>query len=110
MNTGCSPRYIAMAIPNLIKCMLTSSFLIPSLISPIPTTVSLRVLIMWSDVTWLMMPLLEFVEIGEFGVVPGYFLIIFTIAAATLTGQRIASFEAIIVIGPSFCLSFVVQM
>jgi hypothetical protein len=65
---------------------------------------------MWSYVTWLMMPLLEYVEIGEFGVVPGYFLILFVIAAASLTGQRIVSSKAIKVIVAIFCLSFAVQM
>jgi hypothetical protein len=80
-----------MVMPNLIKCMPTSLFLIPILISLIPTTAILMALIMWSDVTWLMMLLLECVEIGEFGVVPGYFLILFSIAAAARTGQRIAS-------------------
>ncbi len=77
-----------MAMPNLIKCMPTSSFLIKSYLSD-SHYCTLRVLILWSDVTWLMMPLLDYVENGEFGVVPGYFLVLFTIAAAALTGQRI---------------------
>ncbi len=42
-----------------------------------------------------MTPLLKFVEIGDFEVVPGYFLIFFTIAAVALTEQRIASSDAI---------------
>jgi hypothetical protein len=60
---------------------------------------------MWSDVTWLMMPLLEYLEIGECGVVPRYFLILFTIAAAALTEQRIVSSNDIRVIVSIF-LSF----
>ena len=50
---------------------------------------------MWSDVTWLIIPWLKNVETGEFALVPWYFQILFTIAAAALTGQRILSPDAI---------------
>ncbi len=56
-----------------------------------------------------MMPLLEEVEIGEFGVDPGYFLVLFTMAAKALTGHRVVSPEAINVTVSIFCLFSVVQ-
>ncbi len=53
-----------------------------------------------------MMPLLEFVENGEFKLVPGYLLIFFTIAATAQTGQRITSSDAIRVMVPIFSSFF----
>ena len=70
------------------QCVPTSSFLIPSLASPIAPTVSRSGSITWSDVTCAMIPLLKTDEMGEFWEVPGYFLILFTIAATDQTGQR----------------------
>jgi hypothetical protein len=90
-----SPRYIAMAAPDLIKCVPTLFLLNPSLASPIAPTASCNASIMWSDVTWLIILWLKYVETGEFAVVPWYFRILFTIAAAALTGQRILSPDAI---------------
>ena len=105
MKTGHSPRYIAMAAPDLIECVPTFSLLKPSLASPIAPTASRRALIMWSEVTWSIIPWLKNVETGVLSEVPWYFLILFTIAAAALTGQRVSSPDAIWVIVSIF-LSF----
>jgi hypothetical protein len=51
MNTGHSPRYIAMAAPNLIECVPASSFLIPSFTPHIALTKSLNAWIMCVDVS-----------------------------------------------------------
>ncbi len=96
MNTGYSPRYIAMAVPNLIECVPTSSYLCPvlPLLSP---TVSVNAFIMWVDVTCARHSLMVTVdvEIGESWDMEGYFQILLTIAAAALSRQRQASCEAI---------------
>ncbi len=70
MKTGHSTRYIAIAAPNLIKCVPMSSFFIPSLTSLIALTASHKTFIIWAEVTRSMMPPLRMVEIGEFWVVP----------------------------------------
>jgi hypothetical protein len=87
-------------------------FLMPSLNSPMAATVSLNALIMWVDVTCLMMPLLEKIEVGEFGVDPRYFLILSTMAAVALTGHRVVSAEAMSVTVSIFffCCSKVIAM
>ncbi len=64
-TTGHSPRYIAMAAPNLIKCVPTFSFLIPSFTPHIALTESLNTWIMCVDVSCLRCPFTMTAEIGE---------------------------------------------
>ncbi len=103
MNTGHYPRYITMAALDSESYLSNSHY-----------CVSFSVLIMWSDVTWSVMPLFKYMEIGKIGVVPWYFLILFTIAAAALSGQRIVSSNTIKVIvsifSSFFCSSNVMAM
>ena len=64
MNTGHSPRYIAMAAPNLTKCVPTTSFLMPSFISPMAPTAFLNAFIC-VDITCLRCPFTMTVKMGE---------------------------------------------
>jgi len=65
MNTGHSPRYIAMAAPDLIECVPTSSFLMPSFTYPMDPTASLNAFIMCVDGTCLRCLFTVTVEMGE---------------------------------------------
>jgi hypothetical protein len=100
-----------MAAPDLIKC-IPKFFFNPSFASPIAPTASCNALITYWEVAYLMISLLETVETGEYLEVPGYFLTIFTIAVAALTGQ-VSSPDAIWVmvsiILSLFCLSKVTE-
>jgi hypothetical protein len=78
IKTRHSPRYIFIAVPDLIECVPMSSFLKPNFALLIAPTASCSAFLAWLDVTCLMIPWLKTVEIGEFWDVPGYFLILFT--------------------------------
>ncbi len=95
MNTGHSPRHIAMAAPDLIECVPTSSFLMPRFTSLMAPTASLDAFIMCVVVTCLRCPFTVTVKMGESWDEPGYFLILLTIAAAPLTRHKWASCDAI---------------
>ena len=106
MNTGHLLKYIAIAAPNLIECAQTSSFLIPSLASPIAPTMSRSVSIRWSNVTCAMIPWLKTDEMGEFWEVPGYFLFFLQLLLQIKRGREIflRPFDL-----SFFCLSKVIE-
>ncbi len=70
VNTAHSPRYIAMAAPDLIKCVPIWSFVMPSLCSPIATTASRSALMTFSNVTCVILSLIKTAEMGVSAVVP----------------------------------------
>ena len=69
VKTGHSPKYIAMAAPDLIECVPIWSFVMPSRCSPIATTASRRALITCSDVTCVTLSLSKTAEMGVSAVV-----------------------------------------
>ena len=69
----------------------------PCFTCPIAPTASRNAFIMWVDVTCLRCPLTVTVKIGESWNELGGFPILFTIAAAALSGQRRAPYDAIMV-------------
>jgi hypothetical protein len=105
VKTAHSPKYMVMAVPDLIECIPISSLLMLSQCSLIATTASWSALMMFWEVTCVICPLIMIVEIGVSEVVPGYPLILQTIAAAEQTGQSFTSPEAICIMVSIF-LSF----
>ncbi len=98
-----------MAAPDLIECVPTSSFLIPSLSSPIASTASWRVLITFFDITWLNLPLICTAEICVSLFVVEYPQICCMIDAAKQTRQSVMSPDAICVTVSIFHPSSAIQ-
>lgn len=69
--TGTSPRYIAIAAPDLMECVPTSPFCIPILFLPTasiaPSSASINIL----DVTWVICPFISTAETGVSSFEPG---------------------------------------
>ncbi len=70
VNTAHLPRYIAMAAPDLIKCVPISSFVMLSLCSPIASTASLSALMTFYDVICVILSVITTAEMGVSAVVP----------------------------------------
>ena len=105
MKMAHSPKYIAMAAPNLIKFVPIFFFVIPSQCSPIATTASCKASMTFCNVTCVILSLITIAEIGVSLEVPGLLFMQQMIPAAAQTGQSGMSPDAICVIVSIF-LSF----
>ena len=110
---GHSPKYIAIAAPDRIECVPTSSFLIPRISSPIDTTAARKAETISFEVMCSMRPYLHTAEIGVSSVAPGYPLIRRMAAAIWRTGHKSTSPDAICVtvsiLSSFFCHSKVID-
>ena len=111
--TGHSPKYIAIAAPDLIECVPTSDALIPNTSSPIEMTADRRACVISAEVMCSILSCLQIADTGVSSVTPGYPKMRRTTAAHCLTGHRIRSFECICVtvscLSSFFCQSKVID-
>ena len=106
VKTAHSPKYIAMAAPNLIKCVPIFSFVIPSQCSPIATTASCKASMTFCNVTCVILSLITIAEIGVSLEVPGLLFMQQMIPAAAQTRQQSVKSPGAICVIVSIFLSF----
>ena len=69
---GHSPKYIAIAAPDLIECVTASGALMPSTSFPIDITAALSVFVISSEVICSILSFLQMADTGVSGVTHGY--------------------------------------